>query len=62
MSEELKKKPAQEAKPETAEKKATKPAGGKSAKKPAADGVAPEATKETSFVHVPFSAAWDSIV
>jgi small subunit ribosomal protein S11 len=45
MSEELKKKPAQEAKPETAEKKATKPAGGKSAKKPAADGVAPEATK-----------------
>ena len=41
MSEELKKKPAKEAKPEAAEKKAAKPAGEKPAKKGAAAGVAP---------------------
>ncbi len=41
MSEELKKKPAKEAKPEAAEKKAAKPVGEKPAKKAAADGVAP---------------------
>ncbi len=41
MSEEIKKKPAKEAKPEAAEKKAAKTEGEKPAKKAAAEGVAP---------------------